>query len=256
VRVPFIAGNWKMNLDARAAAAVAGAIVREVGERTDVEVALCPPNVYLKAVAEILQGSSVGLGGQNMHYELSGAFTGEVSAAMLLDVGCNCVILGHSERRQFFGDTNETVQQKVTAALAAGLTPIVCVGERLEQRNEGQTLEVIRDQFHGSLAGVSAGDMTKVVIAYEPVWAIGTGEVATPDQAEEVHANLRELIEAKYDAAIAQQVRIQYGGSVKADNAAELMAQPNVDGALVGGASLEADSFLAIVDAACSPCTR
>jgi len=244
-----------MNLDAHSAVKIAGEVAQQLGERTDVDVALFPPNVYLTAVAKSVQGSHVAWGGQNMYHESSGAFTGEVSAGMLLDVGCKYVILGHSERRQFFGDTNETVRQKVATALAAGLTPIVCVGESLEQRKAGQTLEVIGDQFRRSLAEVSAPDMTTVVIAYEPVWAIGTGEVATPDQAEEVHAKLRGLIEATYDATTAQQVRIQYGGSVNPDNAGELMAQPNVDGALVGGASLKADSFSAIVDAACSPCT-
>ena len=244
-----------MNLDAQCCVEVAGNVAQGVGERNDVEVALCPPYVYLTAVAETLRASRVGLAGQNMYHKSSGAYTGEISAAMLLNVGCQYVILGHSERRHFFGDTNETVQQKVTTALDVGLTPIVCVGESLQQRKAGQTMGAIREQFRGSLAGISAAQMARLVVAYEPVWAIGTGEVATPKQAEEVHANLRELMENVYDVATAQQVRIQYGGSVKPDNAAELMAQPNVDGALVGGASLEAETFLAIVDAACRPCT-
>ena len=254
VRIPLIAGNWKMNLDRASALAVAAEIASSMSDRLDVRAALCPPNVYLSSVAEKLTGARVGLGAQNMHHEASGAFTGEVSAGMLLDVGCRYVILGHSERRQLFGETDAMVQAKVQAALKAGLRPIVCVGELLEQRQAGQTLDVIGSQFTGSLAGVSRDNMNQIVIAYEPVWAIGTGEVATPSQAEEVHASLREMIASAYDQETADQICIQYGGSVKPDNAVELMAQPNVDGALVGGASLKADSFMAIVGAACSPC--
>jgi triosephosphate isomerase len=184
-----------------------------------------------------------------MYHEPSGAFTGELSAAMLLDIGCRYVILGHSERRHVLGETDQDVNRKLHAALAAGLTPIVCVGELLQQRQAGQTHEVIAQQFAGSLDGLSPQQAGQTVIAYEPVWAIGTGQVATPQQAEEVHADLRKLLAERYNTAVAEAVRIQYGGSVKPDNAAELLAQPNIDGALVGGASLEADSFLAIAAA-------
>jgi triosephosphate isomerase len=181
-----------------------------------------------------------------MYFEASGAFTGEVSAAMLKDVGCRYVILGHSERRHVLGESDALINKKVLAALAAGLTPIVCVGETLPQREADQTASVVRGQFEGSLAGLSADQMQQVVIAYEPVWAIGTGKVATPAQAEEVHVELRKTIAKRYNSQLAENVRIQYGGSVNGANAAELLAQPNIDGALVGGASLKADEFLAI----------
>jgi triosephosphate isomerase len=185
-----------------------------------------------------------------LYHQPNGAFTGEISAAMLVDVGCQYVILGHSERRHILGETDADVNKKTHAALAAGLVPIVCVGELLAEREAGKTNDVIRTQFDGSLAGLSAEQMAKTVIAYEPVWAIGTGKVATPEQAEEVHKELRKIIAARYNAATAEAVRIQYGGSVKASNAAELLAQPNVDGALVGGASLKAEEFLGIAAAA------
>lgn len=185
-----------------------------------------------------------------MYFESSGAFTGEVSGVMLRDVGCHCVILGHSERRQMFHETDAMVHKKVGAATASGLIPIICVGETLQQREAGQTKEVIKQQFLGCLAGHPPDAMSRVVIAYEPVWAIGTGQVATVEQAEEVHSYLRELLEIEYNRGIAERVRLQYGGSVKPDNAAELLKQPNIDGALVGGASLSADSFLAILKAA------
>jgi triosephosphate isomerase len=217
----------------------------------DVEVVVCPPFVYLEAVAKIVRGTTVGLGAQNMFPEPQGAFTGEISAAMLLNCGCQFVILGHSERRDILRETNADVNRKLKAALAAGLTPIVCVGEHLAEREAGQTAAIIRTQFEGSLAEISPQQLPKVVIAYEPVWAIGTGRVATPAQAEEVHADLRKLIEVRYNREVASAVRILYGGSVKPSNSAELMAQPNMDGALVGGASLVADDFLGIV-ASCS----
>jgi triosephosphate isomerase len=246
MRRPFIAGNWKMNLNRQQAVALAGAVAAADGEFAHVDLAVCPPAVYLDAVGQTLAGSRVALGGQNMYHEASGAYTGEISAAMLLDVGCRYVILGHSERRQILGETDEQINLKVRAALSAGLLPIVCVGELLSQREAGQTAAVIRGQFTGSLAGISDSDMRKVVIAYEPVWAIGTGKVATPEQAQEVHLDLRNLIAERYNAALAQEVRIQYGGSVKPANAAELLSQPDIDGALVGGASLKADDFLGI----------
>jgi triosephosphate isomerase (TIM) len=247
MRKKFIAGNWKMNLDRAGAVALAEGIVKQAGKYPAVEMAVCPPFVYLEAVQKVVAGTSLGLGGQNMYHEEKGAFTGEISAAMLLNSGCQYVILGHSERRDLLGESNADVNRKLIAALAAGLKPIVCVGEHLEEREAGQTAVVIRDQFEGSFANISAEQMEKCVIAYEPVWAIGTGKVATPEQAEAVHADLRKLIEVRYNAEVASAVRIQYGGSVKPSNAAELMRQPNIDGALVGGASLVADDFLGIV---------
>jgi triosephosphate isomerase len=247
MRKPFIAGNWKMNLNKAEAVALAKALAEKTPRGGSVEVAVCPPSVYLDAVAAALTGSAVGLGAQNVYHENNGAFTGELSTAMLLDIGCRYVILGHSERRQLMGETDNEVNQKAKKALAAGLIPIVCVGETLSQREAGQTLSVVQTQFDGSLAGIPASDTSKVVIAYEPVWAIGTGKVATTAQAEEVHAALRGLLQTRYNSQVAEAVRIQYGGSVKPENAAELLAQPNIDGALVGGASLKAESFLGIV---------
>jgi len=242
----FIAGNWKMNTDRASAVALAQGIAARAGEAGHVDLAVCPPSVYLDAVAAAVKGSPVGLGAQNMYHEPKGAFTGELSAAMLLDVGCQYVILGHSERRHILGETDEMINRKVLAALDAGLKPIVCVGELLEEREAGRTAEVIRTQFEGSLAGLSDEQMAGTVIAYEPVWAIGTGKVATPEQAEEVHADLRKLLASRYNDQIAESVVIQYGGSVKPDNAATLLGQPNIDGALVGGASLKVDDFLGI----------
>jgi triosephosphate isomerase len=197
-------------------------------------------------VAE-LRGSAIGVGAQNVYHEANGAFTGELSTAMLVDIGCRYVILGHSERRHILGETSAAVNRKLKAALQAGLIPIVCVGETLAEREAGQTTDIVQEQLSGSLAGLTAAEAGRVVIAYEPVWAIGTGKTATPAQAEEVHADLRRMLTNRYNAATAQEMRIQYGGSVKPDNAAELMAQPNIDGALVGGASLKADSFLGII---------
>ena len=238
-----------MNLNRSDAVELADAVASSCGKLSGVEVAVCPPFVYLDAVAAALRGSSVGLGAQDMYYEEQGAFTGEVSGQMLVDVGCRYVILGHSERRHIMGETDAQINQKVHAAIASGLIPIVCVGETLEEREAGRTASVVEGQFTGSLAEVAAEQMARTVIAYEPVWAIGTGKVATPEQAEEVHADLRRLLENRYNADVAAAVRIQYGGSVKPDNAAQLLAQPNIDGALVGGASLKADSFVGILAA-------
>jgi len=249
MRKPLIAGNWKMNLDGAGATALARAISDASPGYGAVDLLVCPPFVYLKTVGSVVDGGTVLLGAQNMSHEKSGAFTGEISASMLKDCGATHVILGHSERRHIYKETDADVNKKTLAAHAAGLVPIVCVGELLEEREAGKTAEVIRTQFDGSLAGVSAELMAATVIAYEPVWAIGTGKVATPEQAEEVHADLRKLIAERYNAATADQVRILYGGSVKPDNAAELLGQPNVDGALIGGASLKADDFLAIAAA-------
>jgi triosephosphate isomerase len=250
MRRAFIAGNWKMNLTKAPAVELARAVAGGLDTKISVEVAVCPPSVYLQAVAEILAGTSIGLGAQNMYHEKPGAFTGEISPEMVVDVGCKYVILGHSERRNVLGETNQMVNEKVRAALAADLIPIVCLGELLEQREAGQTLKVIQAQFDGSFHEISAAQMANVVIAYEPVWAIGTGKVATPQQAEDVHLDLRRILENRYNAQVAGAVRIQYGGSVKPENARELLAQPNIDGALVGGASLVANDFLDIVEAA------
>jgi triosephosphate isomerase len=247
MRRKFIAGNWKMNLNSAQGVELAAALAKAVGSSSDVEVAVCPPSVYLSAIAAAIRGSAVGLGAQNCHHEAKGAFTGEVAPAMLLDVGCQYVILGHSERRQLFHETSADVNRKVQAALAAGLTPIVCVGETLDERKANRTNEVVREQVEGSLAGLTGEQVLKLVIAYEPIWAIGTGVVATPQQAEEVHADLRSLLTSRYTAAVADAVRIKYCGSVNAENAATLLSQPNIDGALVGGASLKADGFLAII---------
>jgi len=247
MRKKFIAGNWKMNLDRAAAVKLAEAVAKRAGDFPNVDIALCPPFVYLDAVAKVVSGSRVALGAQNMYHEAKGAFTGEVSPAMLLDCGCRYVILGHSERRDIFRESDSDVSRKLKAALAAGLLPIVCVGEHLAEREAGRTADVIRTQFEGSFAEISADDVKKTTIAYEPVWAIGTGKVATPQQAEEVHADLRKMIEARYNTEVASQVRIQYGGSVKSSNSAELMHEPDIDGALVGGASLVADDFIGII---------
>jgi len=247
MRRPFIAGNWKMNLDLASAAKLAEDMAKEAEKFEDVELAVCPPAVYLHAVGKAVAGSKVALGAQNMHHQTKGAYTGEISASMLCDLGCRYVILGHSERRHGLGESSEQVNEKVEAALAAGLTPIVCVGELLAQREAKKTLAVIRRQFDGSFSGLSAEQMTGVVIAYEPVWAIGTGKVAQPHEAEEVHVALRKIIEDRYNKEVAETVRIQYGGSVKPENAAELLSQPNIDGALVGGASLNVTDFMGIV---------
>ncbi len=248
-RKKLIAGNWKMNLRRDTSVALATALVDKLKPNANVGVAICPPHVYLHDVAAAIRGSSIGLGAQNMSQESDGAFTGETSSGMLLDLGCKFVILGHSERRQFNGETDALVNKKMHVALGAKLTPIVCVGETLQERESGQTQQVISKQIDGSLAGLTAAQLPLVVIAYEPVWAIGTGKVASPQQAEEVHAQIRKQLQAMHGGA-SQEVIVQYGGSVKPDNAAELLHQPNIDGALVGGASLKADDFLKIIAAA------
>jgi triosephosphate isomerase (TIM) len=247
MRRPFIAGNWKMNTNRASAVALAEGLAKQAETLQGVDLAVCPPSCYLDVVGRVVAGSKVALGAQNMYFEKDGAFTGELSAAMLCDLGCKYVILGHSERRHILGETDALINKKVHAALAAGLIPIVCVGELLSEREAGQTLTVIQTQFDGSLAGLTAEQMATTVIAYEPVWAIGTGKVATPQQAEEVHLALRKIIGGRYNSSIADSVRLQYGGSVKPDNAADLLKQADIDGALVGGASLKVDQFLGIV---------
>jgi triosephosphate isomerase (TIM) len=247
MRRPFIAGNWKMTQNRASAVALAEGVAKATAGVEGVDIAVCPPSCYLEVVGRAIAGSKVALGAQNMYHEKEGAFTGEISASMLRDLGCKYVILGHSERRHILGETDAAINKKVHAALAAGLTPIVCVGELLAEREAGRTLDVIRTQFDGSLAGLTAEQLAKLVIAYEPVWAIGTGKVATPQQAEEVHLDLRKLMAERYNQNVAEKVCIQYGGSVKPDNAAILLGQPNIDGALVGGASLKVDQFLGII---------
>jgi triosephosphate isomerase len=250
MRRKLIAGNWKMNTNRDSAIALARGIVERAEGFRGLDLLVCPPAVYLATVNDIVAKSGVALGAQNLYHEPNGAFTGEVSAAMLSDVGCRYVILGHSERRHILGESDVDVNRKTRAALAAGLIPIVCVGELLAEREASQTGEVIRRQFAGSLADVSASEIERVVIAYEPVWAIGTGKVATPRQAEEVHADLRRLLVERYNVRSSENVRILYGGSVKPDNAGQLLSQPNIDGALVGGASLKVADFLGIAAAA------
>ena len=247
-RTPIVAGNWKMNLDHARGMALAAAVAGRRGEAAGVDLVLCPPAVYVVPVvaAVAAAGGDVAVGGQDAHAKESGAFTGEVAPQMLVDVGCRYVILGHSERRMLSGETDLVVNAKAKAALAAGLVPIVCVGETLEEREAGHTQAVVTTQIKGSLAGLDAAAIGRIVVAYEPVWAIGTGRVATPEQAQEVHALVRGLLVGLAGDDVAGRVRIQYGGSVKPDNAAELAACPDIDGALVGGASLKADDFLAI----------
>ena len=247
MRTPVIAGNWKLNKTLSEAVALVTTLKASVADATGVEVIVAPPFTALSAVSEAIAGSDLRLAAQDVYSEDSGAFTGEVSAPLLKDAGCDYVIIGHSERRQFFGETNDSVNAKVKAALAHGLKPILCVGEHLEEREAGRTETVIENHVTGGIAGLSAADLSSCVIAYEPVWAIGTGKTATPTEAQAVHNFIRGLLTEGYSAAVASEICIQYGGSVKPENAAELMAEPDVDGALVGGASLEAESFAQIV---------
>jgi len=246
-RTPLIAGNWKMYKTATEGTALARELRQRLGSGGGVEVAVCPPFPALVAVGTALQGSGIALGAQDMHWEKEGAFTGAVSAGMLLDLGCRFVILGHSERRQHFGETDAAVRRKVRAALAAGLTPIVCVGETLAERDAGQTLAVVARQVRAALEGLTGADLGRLALAYEPVWAIGTGRTAAPEQAQEVHAALRRLLAEQGGGSA---TRILYGGSVKAENAATLLRESEIDGALVGGASLVAEQFARIVEAA------
>lgn len=247
-RTPYVAGNWKMNLDRRGAVDLAAAVREHVGGRADVEVALFPPAVYLSDVAATVDGSPVRAGSQDCCDRASGAFTGEVSAAMVRDVGGATTLVGHSERRHVYGETDALVNAKVHMALAEGLAVVVCVGETLEERQAGRTEDVCRRQLAAALEGLGEADFGRLTVAYEPVWAIGTGHTATPDQAQAVHAYLRGLLGGLAQETAAERVRILYGGSVKPDNAREILAMPDVDGALVGGASLRTDTFLPIVD--------
>jgi triosephosphate isomerase len=249
LRIPLIAGNWKMYKNVDEAAELAATLKNVLKDvPTDKsEVAICPPYTDLQAVASVIKGTNIRLGAQNMYAAQEGAFTGEISPLMLRSVGVHYVILGHSERRQYFKETNEEINKKIKMALEYGLFPILCVGERLEEREKGLTFDIIKDHVLGGLSGITKDKATNIVIAYEPVWAIGTGKTATPDQAQEVHKFIRSTLTSLYDAPTAETIRIQYGGSVKPDNAKTLMNMPDIDGALVGGASLKADSFEAIV---------
>jgi triosephosphate isomerase len=247
MRRPIIVGNWKMHKTIPEAVALARALKVAVAEIRDVDIGVAPPYTALAAVAEVVRGSNIAVAAQNLHWEPQGAFTGEISAAMLVDAGCQRVIIGHSERRQYFAETDETVNKKLHAALATSLEPILCVGETLAQRDSQATFQVIEQQVRQALAGIAPEGMRRLVIAYEPVWAIGTGKTASPEQAQEVHRFIRNVLSTLYGKALADEVRIQYGGSVNAGNIQALMAQPDVDGALVGGASLDAASFAKIV---------
>lgn len=247
----LVAGNWKMNTNRAtgtelAAALSANAPATEAG----VEVLVCPPYPYLSAISDAVSGSAVQVGAQDVYFEASGAFTGEVSVGMLKDVGCSHVIIGHSERRHVMGETDEIINKKVKSSIAGGLTVVLCVGELLSEREAGQTEAVLDAQMAGGLADVSEDDAKDLVIAYEPVWAIGTGVTASPEQAESAHEHLRKWVASRYNSSFSEKIRILYGGSVKADNAETLIGQANVDGALVGGASLKPDQFIPIIEAA------
>jgi len=246
-RLPFMAGNWKMNKTVGEALDLVRELKAAISGVKAVEVAVAPPFTALCAVRKELEGSSIHLAAQNIYWEEKGAFTGEVSPLMLKEVGCHYVIIGHSERRQFFGETDETVNRRIRAALAQGLKVIFCMGETLKEREEGKTFSVIERQLEGGLKGLGDQEMRNMVVAYEPVWAIGTGKTATPEQAEEVHRFIRGKIEKLYSREVSEEMRIQYGGSVTPENVKGLMNQPNIDGALVGGASLKAESFSKIV---------
>jgi len=252
MRKPFVAGNWKMNTDSRSSVELAKGVVDgsiELAGR-DVDVAVCPPFVYLQAVARAVSSSSVAVGAQDVYYQPKGAFTGEISASMLKDTGCTYALCGHSERRHVIGETDELINKKVTAAIVGGLLPILCVGELQSEREAGQTEEVVTRHIRKGLAGLSAEKVSAVTVAYEPVWAIGTGLTATPEQAQETHEFIRGILAEIYDGQLADEIRILYGGSVKADNAADLMGRADIDGVLVGGASLKVDDFVAIIEAA------
>jgi triosephosphate isomerase len=246
-RLPFIAGNWKMNKTVGEALDLVRELKKAVSGVKEVEVAVAPPFTALYAVHKELEGSSIRLAAQNLFWEEKGAFTGEVSALMLKEAGCHYVIIGHSERRQYFGETDETVNRRIKAALAQGLKVIFCIGETLKEREDGKTFSVIERQIEGGSRGLGDKEWRDIVIAYEPVWAIGTGKTATPEQAEETHRFIREKVEMLYSRKVSEEILIQYGGSVTVENIRGLMSQPDIDGALVGGASLKAESFSKIV---------
>jgi len=250
MRRPFIAGNWKMNMDSEGTGSLIHGLIPEVADLDEADIAVCPPNVYLHKAVYLTRDSNIRVGAQNCYSESSGAFTGEIAPEMLKDIGCTYVIMGHSERRHIFGETDEMINRKVKKALSANLSVILCVGELLEEREANRTEAVVEEQLTGGLKDLSDKMFSRITIAYEPVWAIGTGKTATPDQAQEVHAFIRKWMEGQYGTEVADRIRIQYGGSVKPENAKDLLGQQDIDGALVGGASLKADSFSAIVKAA------
>jgi triosephosphate isomerase len=250
MRRKVIAGNWKMNMDVHQSQKLVSEILNGLGKDSKAEVIVCPPYTSLSEVNSLLKGTQIKLGAQNMYFEESGAYTAEISADMLKSVGCEYVILGHSERRVIFNESDELVNKKIKSALAKGLKPIFCVGELLEQREKGETMKVVSSQIEKGLEGISAEQMKNIIVAYEPVWAIGTGKTATPQQAQEVHLFIRELVTENFSSIVAEKLIIQYGGSVKPDNSRELLSQKDIDGALVGGACLKADSFLSIIAAA------
>ena len=249
MRKIIIAGNWKMNKTNNEAHNLAVEIVKSVGGITDVDIVVCPPFTSLSAVREVIKDSNVALGAQNMHWEENGAFTGEISANMLLTLGCSYIILGHSERRTYFHETDESVACKIRTAINTGLIPIVCVGETRDERKKGITNKVIETQIRGAFEGLSPEKFDGSVIAYEPVWAIGTGLTATTQQAQEVHSFIRSLLSDIFSVEVGKRTRILYGGSMKPSNAAELLLEPDIDGGLIGGASLDAQSFAGIVEA-------
>ena len=247
MRKPIIAGNWKMHLVRSEAAALADALKNALHDVHEVEIVVAPPFTALSAVGEVISGSNIALAAQNVYWERSGAYTGEISPTMLKDAGCTYVIVGHSERRQYFGEDNAAVNKKLKAVLSEGVHPILCIGETLNERKQGKAFAIIERQVREALQGISEDSLKEMVMAYEPVWAIGTGETATPEQAEEVHKEIRRLLRELYSERAALAMRIQYGGSVKPDNIRELMSEEDIDGALVGGASLKAESFIKIV---------
>ena len=244
---PVFGGNWKMNKTVKESMEAVKQLKEEIGHLMRVEVAIFPPFTSLWAVKKIIEDSRIGLGAQNMYWEEKGAYTGEVSPLMLLDAGCKYVILGHSERRQYFGETDTGVNRKIKAALSLGLTPVVCVGESLEERKAGRAEEVVGSQVRKCLEGLNYPEAKKLIIAYEPVWAIGTGKIATPHQAQKMHGFIRKILKELWGKKTSSTIPIQYGGSVKPDNIKDLMRQPDIDGALVGGASLKVSSFVKIV---------
>lgn len=247
MRIPLIAGNWKMYKTVSEAVNLAKELRTNLDQITNREIVICPPFTALSSVKNMLNGSNIHLGAQDMHWEKNGAYTGEISPLMLLDLGCRYCIIGHSERRQYFAETDETVNRKTKTALECGLIPIVCVGETLKEREKNFTFQIIERQIKNGLTGLNARQVEHLVIAYEPVWAIGTGKTATSEQAEEVHKFIRHLFSELYNQTVAEKIRILYGGSIRLDNIKALMSCPNIDGGLVGGASLEAKSFIQIV---------
>ena len=247
MRKPIIGGNWKMNKTVRDAVQTVQDLRERIGGVEGVEVVVFPPFTVLGPVEKALKGTSIGLGAQNMYWETEGSYTGEISAPMLVDLGCRYVILGHSERRQYFGETDDGINRKIKSALTFGLTPVVCVGETLKQRKEGSFKRIVESQLELCLKGIDSQEADRIVIAYEPVWAIGTGLTASPQQAEEMHSFVRKLLAKVFGGDLADSMRVQYGGSVKPENMKELMREPDIDGALVGGASLDASSFAKIV---------